>query len=255
MAEVPDFQAKQYAFAAHIRDPKHNPAPTDVEDRRMSIYRELFFNNLLQLLSGTFPVLKKLHTPEKWRGLIRQFMIQHRAQTPYFLRIPKEFLSFLEDEYTVDEDDYPFLLELAHYEWAELALSVSEADNDDLRFDAEGDLLSGIPMKSRLAWSFAYRFPVHRISESYKPTEAPDVPTFLVIHRSPDYELNFQELNPVTARLLELIEANKEKSGRQLLEDLAAEISYSDTDALVGHGAQVMQEMRDNHILLGTKPA
>ena len=220
----------------------------------MSIYRELFFNNLLQLLSGTFPVLKKLHTAEKWRGLVRQFMIQHKAQTPYFLRIPKEFLEFLENEYELTEDDFPFLLELAHYEWAELALSVSEADNDDLRFDAEGDLLNGIPMKSRLAWSFAYRFPVHRISATYTPDAAPEVPTFLVIHRTPDFDLGFQELNPVTARLLELIEANKQKTGRELLEGLATEIAYTDTEALVNHGGQVMQEMRDNHILLGTKP-
>ena len=46
MAELPEFQQKQYAFAAHIRDPENNPAPSGVEDRRMAIYRELFFNNL-----------------------------------------------------------------------------------------------------------------------------------------------------------------------------------------------------------------
>ena len=73
-------------------------------------------------------------------------------------------------------------------------------------------------MKSRLAWQFAYRFPVHRISETYKPVEAPEQPTFLVIFRSPDDDLGFLELNPVTARLLELIDANEEKTGRELLE-------------------------------------
>lgn len=254
MAELPDFQKKQYAFAAHIRDPENNPAPANIEDRRMAVYRELFFNNLLKLLSGTFPVLKKLHTADQWRGMIRQFMVSHHAQTPYFLEIPKEFLSFLEHEYESD-DTYPFLLELAHYEWAELALAVSEENNDDLGADASADLLSGVPVKSRLAWQLAYRFPVHRISESFKPLEADAQPTFLVIHRAPDDDLGFMELNPVTARLLELIASNTTSVGADLVKALAAEINYADVDALMQHGRAAMEEMRSAHILLGAVPA
>ena len=130
MPDTADFQKKQYEFAAHIRDPEHNPAPDGVEDRRMAIYRELFFNNLFKLISNTFPVLRKLHRPEHWRGLVREFMVKHQSKTPYFLEIPQEFLAFLENEHEPDPDDFPFLNELAHYEWAELALSVSQEEND-----------------------------------------------------------------------------------------------------------------------------
>ncbi|MDH4254937.1 MAG: DNA-binding domain-containing protein, partial [Gammaproteobacteria bacterium] len=56
MAERPAFQRRQYEFAAHIRDPDANPPPAGIEDRRMAIYRELFYNNLLSLLGSTFPV-------------------------------------------------------------------------------------------------------------------------------------------------------------------------------------------------------
>ena len=251
MAEVPEFQKKQYAFAAHIRDPENNPAPSDIEDRRMAVYRELFFNNLLKLLSGTFPVLKKLHTTEKWRSIVRSFMVSHYAQTPYFLEIPREFLDFLENEYNADDTDYPFLLELAHYEWAELALTVSEENNDDLQVDADGDLLEGVPVKSRLAWQFAYRFPVHRISDTFRPDSPDTQPTFLVIHRSADDDLGFMELNPVTARLLEMIDGNDSDTGRALLTALAGEIGYPDADALVQHGKTAMEEMRSANILLG----
>ena len=38
MAELPDYQQKQYAFAAHIRDPENIPPPEGIEDRRMAIY-------------------------------------------------------------------------------------------------------------------------------------------------------------------------------------------------------------------------
>jgi len=50
----------QTGFAAHIRDPQNKPAPDGIEDRRMGIYRELFFNNIKSFISSNFPVLKTL---------------------------------------------------------------------------------------------------------------------------------------------------------------------------------------------------
>lgn len=253
MASLPEFQQKQYAFAAHIRDPENNPAPSGVEDRRMAIYRELFFNNLHNLIGSTFPVIKKLHKPAKFRSLIRAFMIQHEAQTPYFLEIPREFLAFLQDEYELQDDDFPFLIELARYEWVELALSVSEEVNDTTNVDADGDLLQGIPVPSLLTWTFAYQYPVHRISTDYQPTEPGEAPTFLTVCRKANDDMDFMELNPVTARLLELIEANEQHTGRELLLKLAQEINYPDVEALVRHGAEAMQQMQQAEILLGSR--
>lgn len=253
MGEKPDFQEKQYAFARHIRDPQNNPAPTGVEDRRMAVYRELFFNNLRSLLSQTFPVLRKLHQKKKWDSLIRQFMVGHEAQTPYFLRIPEEFLQFLQNEYEIQADDFPFLIELAHYEWVELALSVSDIVNDASGIDVEGDLLDGIPVLSNLAWTFAYQYPVHRISEEFLPDSPGQQATFLTVCRKANDDMDFMELNPVTARLVEMIEANDGESGRQLLTRLAQEIQFPDVDKLIQHGLEAMEEMRTAEILLGVK--
>lgn len=252
MAETPEFQRKQYAFAAHIRDPESNAAPTGIENRRMAIYRELFFNNLHSLLSSTYPVLKKLHTEQQWRALIREFMVKHEAKTPYFLEIPKEFLAFLEHEHEATDDDLPFLQELAHYEWVELALSVAEQENDFKYVDTDGDMLEGVPVVSALAWSFAYRYPVHRISVSFQPADAGEQPTYLTVFRKADDELGFMEMNPVTARLLEMISDNERRSsGKTLLLDLATEMHYPQPEALVQHGVDAMEQMRQSEILLG----
>jgi len=253
MPDRPDFQEKQYAFARHIRDPKNNPAPIDTEDRRMAIYRELFFNNLLNLLGQTFPVLKKLLTKDKWRSLVRQFMVIHQAQSPYFLEVPQEFVKFLETGYTLEDDDFPFLIELAHYEWVELALSVSDDENDLTDIDPNGDLLEGIPVASRLAWVFSYQYAVHRINAEYLPREPDDQPTCLAICRKSNDDMDFMELNPVTARLFEMIKENTIASGRDLVINLAAEIQYPDPDALIPHGLEAMQQMLSAEILLGVK--
>lgn len=253
MADRPDFQEKQYAFARHIRDPKNNPPPEGIEDRRMAIYRELFFNNLRNLLSQTFPVLRKLHEKEKWNSFIRQFMVRHEAQTPYFLQIPQEFVNFLQNEYELQADDYPFLTELAHYEWVELALSVSDQINDVSNIDKEGSLLDRTPVLSKLAWTFAYQFPVHRISGDFLPDKPGEQPTFLTICRKASDDMDFMELNPVTARLLEMIESNDDDSGRDLLTRLAEELQYPDAEILIQHGLAAMEDMRHAEILLGVK--
>ena len=256
MAERPGFQEQQYAFAAHIRDPQNAPAPEGIEDRRMAIYRELFFNNLKSLLSNMFPVLTKLHSDQHWRRLVRRFMQRHQAKTPYFLQLPAEFLDFLQNEYEPAPDDFPFLAELAHYEYIELALSVSEEANDLEGVDPEGDLLAGIPVKSTLAWVYAYRYPVHRISAEFLPDAPAEQPVYLAVYRGSDDKVGFLELNAVTAGLLNAIHENDAgETGEALLRELANEISYPDTDAFIAHGLAAMQEMRSLDILTGARSA
>ncbi|MGB5491779.1 MAG: putative DNA-binding domain-containing protein [Woeseiaceae bacterium] len=256
MPERPDFQAKQYAFAAHIRDPENVAAPEGIEDRRMAIYRKLFFNNLLNLLATMFPVMRKIHSEERWRGMIRQFMQHHKAETPYFLQLPEEFLSFLQDEYQPEPSDHPFLLELAHYEYVELALSVSTAENDMQGIEPGGDLLAEIPVKSELTWAFAYRYPVHRISPEFLPSEPDAQPVYLAIYRGSNDKVRFLELNAATAALLDAIENNIEnRSGEALIRALAEKIAYPDTQAFLKHGEHALIEMRDLEIITGTRRA
>jgi hypothetical protein len=254
MAERPEFQQKQYEFAAHIRDPRNAPAPGGVEDRRMAIYRDLFFNNLRSLLSNMFPVLKKLHSPEQWNVLVREFMKRHRAETPYFLQLPKEFIGFLENEYSPQEDDFPFLIELAHYEYIELALSISKAENDLRNIDPDGDLLANIPVKSELTWVFAYHYPVHRIASDFLPDAPAEEPVYLAVFRQADDKVRFLELNAVSAALLDAVAANKDNlSGEELLRVLAKQIDFPDTEALIQHGKGALDEMRQLGIVIGTR--
>lgn len=255
MDESRDFQDKQYAFAAHIRDPENTLAPEGIEDRRMAIYRTLFFNNLYNLLGTFFPVMRKIHTDQQWSHFIRGFMKVHRAKTPYFLELPEEFLAFLQSERDASDDDFPFLTELAHYEYAELALSVSESENDLQGVDPEGDLLNGVPIKSTLAWAFAYHYPVHRISKDFLPKEPQEQPVYLAIYRRSNDKVRFLELNAITAALLDAVENNTDNlSGEALLRKLAATINYPDVDALVRHGNEALEEMRQLEIITGARP-
>jgi uncharacterized protein len=252
MLDQPDFIRRQVAFAAHLRDPTQVPAPDDVEDRRMAIYRDLVFNNVSALLSGSFPVLRRILPDAQWDALVRGFFVQHRAKTPLFLELGQEFLDFLQTARAGDSRDPPFLLELAHYEWVELALQISDAEPDAARIDPDGDLLEGRPVVSPLAWNLTYRFPVHRIGPDLQPATAPAEPTHLVVYRTPDEAIAFLEINAVTQRLLILLNEDEPRTGREALSRIAAELGRPDPDQVVAFGAGLMEDLRTKGVLLGT---
>lgn len=257
MAERPRFQQVQYAFAAHIRDPGHAPRPADVDERRMGVYRELIFNNIDGFLADTLPVLRRLLDDAAWSALVRDFLIRHRAHSPYFLDIPREFLRYLDEQRGERPEDPPFLRELAHYEWVELALSVHDAAIDTEGLDRAGDLLAGHPVLSPLAWPLSYRFPVHRIGPDHRPTEAPAVPTHLLVYRDGADEVRFLELNPVSARLIGLLAGHADDpayTGRQALESIAAELRHPDPERVRTGGRQILEDWRARGIVLGTRP-
>lgn len=252
MATQADFIRQQYAFAAHIRDPQHAPAPAEVEDRRMGIYRELFYNNVEGFISNTFPVLREIHDDDAWHGMVRDYFRDHHARTPLFLEIPREFLTWLHDERTAQADDLPFLYELAHYEWAELALTIAEDSTDSSSIDPDGDLLAGIPCLSPLVWHMTYAYPVHKIGPDFIPDAPRESPTSLIVYRDRHDEVGFMEINPVTKRLLEIIEPNKTATGRELLTRIATEMAHPDPDVVINGGLEIMINLKQKDIITGT---
>ena len=220
---------QQKSFAAHLRDPEHVPAPAGIEPRRMAIYRELFFNNLVDLLGGSFPVARRILGSERWRRLVREFYARHRAQTPYFLELPGEFVEWLMARTARAEGEPAFLQELAHYEWVELALAISEAVAPDAAVGFATDPLDAPLAVSPLAWPLAYRWPVHRLGPDYQPAEPPAAATFLVVYRDATDAVQFLEVGADTARLLDALEQSPGLTGKQLLsQDAAAQPAGAD---------------------------
>lgn len=247
-------RALQYAFAAHIRDPQHAPPPRDVEPRRMTVYTELFFNNVESLLAANFPVIRALYTEGDWRDLVRDFYREHRSHTPLFTEIAREFIRHLERRVERGLDDAPFLVELAHYEWSELALSLDEAEIADVAHDAHGDVANGVPVVSPLARVLAYRYPVHRISPDYRPQAPSPQPVLILLTRDRADVVHFLEIDALTALLLERLAENREQSGLACLDALLQQLGRGDDAALRASGAAVLALLRTRDALLGTLP-
>ncbi|MGN8343246.1 DUF2063 domain-containing protein [Pseudomonas sp. SMV71] len=214
---------QQQALTRYLRDPEHCPAPADMDPARAAVYRELIFENMRSLLSGTFPVLISQLGQDQWRACVRGFLRDHRCTTPRFGEISQEFVGYLA---TVQAPDWPpFMAELAHYEWVEMALLQSDAES--LPAGDEASLLDQPLRLSPLAWPLAYQWPVHRLAPHYQPATPPSEPTLLLVRRTAQFQVRFSELSPLAWRLLQRIEAFPELDGREQLVVLAREAGVS----------------------------
>ncbi len=242
----PDFQRYQLAFTAHIRDPRSHPRPAGVDARRMRVYSELLYNNVEGFLLACFPVLRKVLGARKWTRMVRVFFAMHRSHTPYFRQIPDEFLQFLQDEWTPPDDYPPFLIALAHYEWIELVLSVSNRV-PERTFDPAGDLMEKVPVLNPVLANLRYDWPVHRIAPRRKIEPAD---TYLMVFRDTDDRMQFSEINAFTARLLHLLESGVH-TGRGALQMLAAESRHPDATLVLRAGHALLEDLRERGAILG----
>jgi hypothetical protein len=249
------FQALQTAFAGHIRNPE-TPIIAGIETRRMDIYKELFFNNIHGFTASAFPISKEIMGDTWWNTAVREFMIHHRCESPYFNQISAEFLAYITQvrEKTPQEPD--FLHELMHYEWVELALDIAEQDpfqDLDTLLHTEQALLEHHPLQSPLAWSLSYQYPVHQISKTFQPDARPEQPTWIIVYRNKADRVQFMTINAMTAQLLFILNEHENMSGEQALLTLAQQLQHPSPDALIQGGQALLKQLYDADILLGAQ--
>jgi len=253
-----DFRSVQRDFAARIRFPYEEPcevprespaasAIDDIEPRRLQIYQDLFFNNIESLLAASFPVLRSLYDEAAWVALVRQFMHRHTCSSPYFLQIGSEFLDFLEHEFVSGVNDPIFIGELAHYEWVELALDVSDAELPQDADESKSVLEARLTV-SPLAWPLVYQYPVHRINAQFRPDAPSDEPTCLLVYRNRADIVQFIETNPITVHLLQRL---LQRGGNEaeltvgdMLQQMAIEWGYGSGRGFVAFGGAILESFR-----------
>lgn len=199
---LPNFQALQLDFAAHIRNPELNPIPDGIEPRRMAIYTRLFYNNVESFCSMRFTRTKTILGEERWHQMIRDFMHRHQCKSPYFAQISEEFIAYLAMNRS-DLSDPPFLLELCHYEWLPLyfdrmigVLPLYEACPDPL----------GTKLKaSDLSFVRRYVWPVNKIAVDFQPVEPPEKPTWALAFRNRADKVDIKLVDAFTANLVETL--------------------------------------------------
>lgn len=241
-----DLKAKQAEFANYIRDPNAFPCPEDVKPERMQMYRSLFFNNVESFLSSNFPVLRKIFTDAQWQHLAQDFFARHPCTSPYFSEIPEEFIAYLQNERVANIDDYPFLLELAHYEWVEMALSIAQEELAETEVQQIANLQQTLRL-SPLVWILAYQFPVHKISPDYLPLKLPEQPSYLAVYRNTEDQVNFIELSAMSYYLLHTLQ---EQQTISIADCLSQVLPDNPDESLENSALEAIQQFVNKQVIL-----
>lgn len=240
------FQKFQRDLAQHLRDPHHTRRPAGVPARRMTVYNELLFNNVCGFLDSCFPVCRLLLGEARWRRLCRTFYRDWPSHTPWFREIPREFVRYLSAHH-IAQPLPVWLADLARYEWAELAVDVMDAQLP--AHDPQGDMMQASVLINPSRVDVVSPWPVHRIGPDWQPRKSE--PTFLVVFRDAQLDVQFAEINAVTAHVLSLLDQGL--SGQQAFAQLAADMNHPDPQALMGFGQQLLISLREQGVLLGTR--
>lgn len=244
-------QAFQQALGSHLRDPRRAPRPAGVPARRVGIYGELVFNNLEGLLRPCFPVTRAV-LGARWPRLVRQFSREGRCETPLFREVPGEFVRWLLATPDTDVPLPPWLRELAHHEWSELAVETEPFDETprwpplhakpgDERWHEQ------VPCPNPALMNLHYQWPVHRIGPSFRPRKP--VPTFMLVYRDRDEAVCFVQLNAVSSRLLTIVSGDEGLTARQACEAVAAELGQPGSPDLVAQGLAQLKAWRVQGVL------
>ncbi|KZN67357.1 HvfC family RiPP maturation protein [Pseudoalteromonas luteoviolacea] len=248
------FEQVQADFVAHIKDPDNRPKPSDIEDRRMKVYRELFFNNIENFVASAFPVLKSLYTADNWQRLVRQFFVEHDCKSPYFLEISREFLNYLETDYIKKDCDPGFMYELAHYEWIELDVSICERDKNERKRQSALELDTALFVSSTVR-CVHYEFPVHQIQTEFQPQSPEGGPYCFVVYRDLDDETQFISVNPMTVMLLDAITTVPGISITELCLNIAEQLPNFTSEQLAIGAQQTLQQFVALGIIVDKRPS
>ena len=213
----------------------------------MEVYARLVYSNVESFLLPSFPVVRHVLGAHRWAELVRNFLATHRSASPFFRQIPDEFIQFLQTQDAIPQTYPPFLLELAHYEWVELVLSVSNRTPDWAAIAPGGSLLLNRPALNPVLANLSYRWPVHRIGP---PADIEPAETYLLVFRDRSGDVQFTEINAYTSRLVNLLQSG-EYSGQAALEIVAAESRHPMPEVVIEAGLDAMYELQTLGVLLG----
>ncbi|MFZ2727208.1 MAG: DoxX family membrane protein [Methylococcaceae bacterium] len=243
------FQQKQRQFLAYLKNPKQEPLPEGFAEQGSSIYVDLLYNKFNDSLLLCFPITHSLLGEIVWQQTIKDFIALHHCQSPYYRQIPDEFMQYLQTQW-LNNTDYPYLIELAHFEWVELILAITEADSINTDNTPVDNWLDYRPVFAPVLQLLHYNYPVHRINADYQSTEKPQQATQILAFRDNNEDVQFIELSPATARLIEIL-CQTNYSIAETLQQLARELQHPQPELLFNFAIETLKDLMQQGAIVG----
>jgi hypothetical protein len=254
-----EFQKYQHQFVDYLRNPQKQGVIPESLPESCRIYAKLLYSKIEGSLDHCFPISCELLGGKRWTQLVQSFIKNHRCKSPLYREIPDEFVDYLMNKHTTMVLP-EFIIELAHYEWMELVLETEKATLSKPYSPIEEDILNIIPVFNPVLHLLHYHYPVQNITASdpywqgwESRTESYSREAIILAGlRDSDDNVQFVEVNTVTARLIELTREGL-STGEQALLELAAEMHYGNHETILPFGSDIFKQLEQQHIIIGAQ--
>lgn len=192
--------------------------------KKLEIYRTLVKNTLYDILNKIYPYTKNF-LKKGWNELLSRYIEDYPPKSPILNKVAEHFPEFLSRQKNIVKK-YPFISELAKYEWLEVEI-----------YERDGPSQSGGARRARRRTGekrrlilnpvheichFQYHIPeiVQEFQKHKKLRKVIKKPTNVLIYRDPE-KLNVRifELSEASSIFIELM--NQDFSEREILETFA----------------------------------
>ncbi len=186
----------QAEFSQYLRTSNQNHPKSPA----WQIYHRLLRANLTEVLNGVYTRTIQALGLEFWNILIDRFFERYEAKTRYFYELPDEFLAFLWQNKGLYRDR-PWLFALAHFEWMELALTVS---TEVLAEKSRVSYSKSLSFKlSPLAHYCEYEYAVYPGDSAYKALAKRAQTWQGLVYRNREHQVRWFELDAWTVRIIQ----------------------------------------------------
>ncbi len=231
-----------------------------LDEKGIRLYAELLRIGHQDLMASVFPGCASL-IGDQWPQTVDDYL-EHYPPDHYNLnRAAQRFPQYLAAFGERFLRRYPFLVELADYEWLELELIehpgvVMTCPHQPLaspeQFERWRPVVNPVLVVRR------YRYPITGIVEQLAeglalPDDLAPAPATVIVYRDPDNDCRFLEVTEMTCRTVELA-----RSGRHSYKDLIAsalsEIHGADPQECVVEFMEMVEKLQSLKLFVGSLP-
>ncbi len=241
---------------------------------RLFLYEELLFASVEDTLSSLFPVTYHFLKPE-WNSLVEKYRRQFPNRSFQLYHVAQDFPEFVQG-LSGYMKKYPFLWDLALYEWLEIEVLNQEDDPlpSDLQpgFPAEPSMLSVfMPVLNPIRRQHTFQYPIPAIlTEASRREEVGQgfdaftldgqpvqpIETTMLIYRDPEtFKARFFNLTPLTGALIEVMaEHQSYEVSFKLIHTSVEALAQVPYETLAQQGIGLLNQCFQQKILLGSVP-
>ena len=244
-----DFFKPQSALATYCRS-NGNEHLEGFEAQRIKHYRRLIFNLIDDAIRSTFEKSFELLDNTDADFLIQHFIKNNNCQSPYFWKMPKEFLLFVEQYHQHFFDKYFLLHNLMQLEWYKIELFMDADKNDFSTLTTDGDLLTNKLVLNKDVAILHFHYPVHlKETNAISPADKQDY--FCCMHRNTkDDEVYLMDISPLFVRWIEMSH-EENLSLNEFLNRISTEFNIEINDAIQTSVVNFFYDALKNNLLLG----